>query len=257
MTAISPVDTDPMALITMLDTPIRLALFEVVADHPGLAEGEAGEDTEGVQRDQLGDVAVEDDDQDAGDRGEEDHAVGEHQPGAAVEELAWQEPVPGDDRCQSGEVGVGRVGGQDQDQERADHHHPEHDALAAVEVFGHQPQPVAVVSASVRLEMRRQHRHAEEARAEDHAHPHQCLRCVLALRAPECRHAVRDGFDSRQTQRRPTRTPAANMYRLRAGVALRGRDGSRATAGCRVSGRRAARRPGRSPVPSRISSMTT
>ena len=83
---------------------------------PGLAEGEPGEHAERVQRDQRRDVALEDDDQHAGDDGEEDDAVGEHQAVAAVGELAGQEAVPGDDRRQPGEVGVGRVGGQDQDQ---------------------------------------------------------------------------------------------------------------------------------------------
>ena len=51
--------------------------------------------------------------------GEEDDAVGEHQAVAAVEELPGQEAVPGDDRRQPREVGVGGVGGEDQDRERA------------------------------------------------------------------------------------------------------------------------------------------
>ena len=63
------------------------------------------------------------------------------------------------------EVGVRGVRGEDQDQERGDHREPEHDALAAVEVLGHQPEAVAVVLAPVRLQVRGQHRHAEEAAA--------------------------------------------------------------------------------------------
>ena len=80
-----------------------------------------------------------------------------------------------------GEVGVGGVGGEDQDHEGADHRQPEHDALAAVEVLGHQPEAVAVVLPTERLEVAGEHGHAEEARAQDPAHPHQRVRGVLAL----------------------------------------------------------------------------
>ena len=90
-------------------------------------------------------------------------AVGEHQPVAAVGELAGQEAVSGDDRRQPGEVGVGRVGGQDQDGERRDLRHPEQDALAVVDPRRHQGDAGRVLLAAVGLQVGGQDRDAEEA----------------------------------------------------------------------------------------------
>ena len=99
--------------------------------------------------------------------GEEDDAVGEHELVAAVGELAGQVAVAGDDRRQPREVGVGGVGGEDQDGERGELGDPEQHALAAVDVLGHQGDPGRVVLAAERLEVRGEHRDAEEAGAED------------------------------------------------------------------------------------------
>ena len=102
-----------------------------------------------------------------GHDGEEDDAVREHEPVAAVGELAGQEAVAGDDRRQPREVGVGGVGGEDEDGERGELRHPEQHVLAAVDVLGHERDAGRVLLAAVRLQVRGQHRHAEEARAED------------------------------------------------------------------------------------------
>ena len=99
--------------------------------------------------------------------GEEDDAVGEHELVAAVGHLPRQVAVAGDDRRQRREPGVRRVRGQHEDAERGELDHPEQHVLAAEHVLRHQRDAGRVVLAAVRLEMRRQHRDAEEPGAED------------------------------------------------------------------------------------------
>ncbi|MFT3853954.1 MAG: hypothetical protein QM733_14605 [Ilumatobacteraceae bacterium] len=222
----------PIALIVMPRRHFGSRQAQVVTDHPGLAEREAGEHAERVQRDQLGDVAVEDDDQDPGDDGQEDHAVGEHQPVAAVGELPREETVLGDDRRQPREVGVGRVRRQDQDRERRDLHDPEQHALAAVDVLGHQRDAGRVVLAAHRVQLGGQHRDADEARAEDRAHPHQRVRGVLRLRLLERRHAVADRLDARQRHR--AGREAAQQHQQRQGAGALGQLGGLGAGVCRV-----------------------
>ena len=85
---------------------------------PGAGHGEAGEDPDGVHRDERGDLGVGGEQE--GDRGagEEEDAVGEHEPVAPDGELAGQEGVLGDEADEEGEAGEARVGGQDQDEGR-------------------------------------------------------------------------------------------------------------------------------------------
>ena len=59
------------ALIASRARQSRLAQPEVVDDHARLGQREPGEHAEGVQRDQGRDVAAEDDDQHAGEQGQE------------------------------------------------------------------------------------------------------------------------------------------------------------------------------------------
>ena len=69
-----------------------------MANHPGLAEREREEDAEDVELDQARYLGVERDDQQAGDQGEQDDPVGEHQPVAAVGELMRQVVVAPEQR---------------------------------------------------------------------------------------------------------------------------------------------------------------
>ena len=144
-------------------------------------------------------LPLEDDDQHAGDERQEHDPVGEHEPVAAVGELAGQEAVAGDDRRQPREVGVGRVGGQDQDRERGDLGDPEQHALAAVDVLapsarcrsGRSRRGTAGGAAASTETPRKQ-------RAEDHAHDGDRRRRVLRLRLAERRHAVGHRLDAGQ-----------------------------------------------------------
>ena len=74
------------------------------------------EHADGVERDQPGDGGVGDHHEDGGAAGEGDDPVGEHQPVAALGELAGEEAVAGLEAGQAGEVGEAGVGGQHQDE---------------------------------------------------------------------------------------------------------------------------------------------
>ena len=87
-------------------------------NHARLAEREREEDAEDVELDQARDLGVERDDQQAGDQGEQDDPVGEHQPVAAVGELVRQVVVAPEQRREDREAVEGGVRGQDQDRRR-------------------------------------------------------------------------------------------------------------------------------------------
>ena len=84
-------------------------------DHAELGEGEAGEHADDVELDEPVEVGVEADDQRDRGRGEQQDAVGEHQPVAAVVQLPGQVAVAGQDRGQPGEAVERGVGGEDED----------------------------------------------------------------------------------------------------------------------------------------------
>ena len=64
----------------------------MVDDHSRLGEREPGEHADGVQRDEVGDVTAEHDDECSGQGGEHEDPVGEDEPVAAVGELAGRKP---------------------------------------------------------------------------------------------------------------------------------------------------------------------
>ncbi len=86
--------------------------------HARLRDRERDKDADHVQRDERVGVAAEHHQQQAGERAENQDAVGEGQAVALVHELAGQKAVAGDDGGQAREVGIRRVGRQDQDQHR-------------------------------------------------------------------------------------------------------------------------------------------
>ncbi len=152
-----------------------------------------------VQRDQGVGDAVERDQQRGGRRRQHDDAVREHEPVAAVRELARQVAVLGDDRRQAREPVVRGVRGEGEDRRGGELQEHERGTVAE-HGQAHLRHHRAVV-ARVRLEVVREHRHAEEQRAEEHPHPHQRGRRVLRLRAPERGHAVRDRLDAGERDR--------------------------------------------------------
>ena len=83
---------------------------------PALRHGEGDEDADGVEREQLVGLALEDDEEHAGQPGQDDDAVGEHEAIALGGELAGNEPVAGQEEGQPREVGERRVGRQQQDE---------------------------------------------------------------------------------------------------------------------------------------------
>ena len=86
---------------------------------PALAEREAHEHADRVQRDQQRGVAAEGDEQRRRDRGQEDDPPAVREPVAAERELARHVAVLGEDRGQPRERVEARVRGEEQDQRRA------------------------------------------------------------------------------------------------------------------------------------------
>ena len=151
----------------------------------------------------------------AGGAGEEDDPVGEDELVAAVGHLAREVAVAGDDRREGGEPGVGGVGGEHEDAERGELDDPEQHVLAAEDVLGHEGDAGRVVFAAVRLEVRRQHRDAEEAGAEDGPHDRQRQRGVAALGLAERLHAVGHRLDTRQCDGARRERPQEHEQRQR------------------------------------------
>ena len=85
--------------------------------HTGLRQREAEEDADRVERNERGGIAVEDPDEQHGDKRERDDAVREREPVAARGELAGQIALIGEDAAQAREVGERRIRGQHQDGE--------------------------------------------------------------------------------------------------------------------------------------------
>ena len=131
----------------------------MVDDHAGLAQREGREHAHCVQRDQGVGETAEGDDEYGGRPGEEDDAIGEHQPVAPVGELPRQIAVAGDDRRQPRKVRIGRVGGEGQDGRRRELQDPV-DGAAAVDGPPHLGDHRLVV-ARIRVEVMGEHRHAE------------------------------------------------------------------------------------------------
>ena len=75
-----------------------------VSDHPGLRQREAREHADDVELDQSIEIGVERPDEKRREDRQDDDAVAEHQPVAAVLELPRQEPVASEDRGEPREV---------------------------------------------------------------------------------------------------------------------------------------------------------
>ena len=114
-------------------------------------------------------------------------------------ELAGQVAVLGDDRRQAREAVVRGVRGEDEDRGGGELQEHERGPVAEhrqAELRDHRP-----VVARVRLEVVREERHAEEQRAEQHAHPHERGGRVLRLGTAERGHAVGDRLDPGERDR--------------------------------------------------------
>ena len=114
-------------------------------------------------------------------------------------ELARQVAVLGDDRRQAREAVVRGVRREHED--RGGRELQEHEQRPVAEHLQAELRDHRALVARVRLEPVREHRDAEEQRAEQHAHPHERRRGVLRLRAPERGHAVRDRLDAGERDR--------------------------------------------------------
>ena len=105
----------------LMATPLRQPGFtepKVVLGHPGLRQGEAGEDTDRVERDERGDLGAGGDHQGAGDTGEHEDAVRVHEAVASLGHLAREEAVARLEARESREVGETGVRRHHEDEHR-------------------------------------------------------------------------------------------------------------------------------------------
>ena len=188
--------------------PARLLLLLVVTHHARLRERERREHADGVERDQrVGDAAEGDDAAAPAAPARNEDAVREHEPVAAVGELAGQVAVAGDDRRQPREVGVGGVGGEGEDRRGRELQHEVDDGAVAEHRAAHLRDHRLLV-ARVRVEVVREHRHAEEQRAEDDA-PSTSASSPRSSTPAAGTRARRSRSPRRRSARpRPTRSPS-------------------------------------------------
>ena len=109
----------PMPLMTRPTCQLGSFLVTWCLAMPDCDSVKLEEHADGVERDELVDLGVGHEQQHDGGDGQRDDAVGEHQPVAALGELAGHEVVAGVEAGQAGEVGEAGVGGQHEDERRA------------------------------------------------------------------------------------------------------------------------------------------
>ena len=186
-------------------------------DHAELAEVEGHEDTDDVELDQLGRLGVEDDDQQARHRGQEDDAVAVGEPVAARAQRPRGEAVLGQDRAEHRKAVEGSVGGEHQD-DAGDGDDEVEAGREVVEDAGgdlrdHRvlvvarrqrpsprgPEPLELVGVDVAdHHLLGEHDDAHHHRDRDQAEHQQCRGGVAALGLAEGRYAVADRLDARQ-----------------------------------------------------------
>src|SRR4029077_9231214 len=96
---------------------MRATLFPPVDDHAELREGESQEGSHRVERDQPVCNAIEEDQQEAGEQGENHDAVGVDQAAAAIAEGVRQVIVLRDSAAETGEIGECSVRGKGENEE--------------------------------------------------------------------------------------------------------------------------------------------
>ena len=170
---------------------------------PDLAEREAEEDADRVERDQRVRVAAERRQQHEGDRRQQDDPPRVREPVAAERELAGHVAVLGQDRGEAREGVEARVRGEEQDQrgargERRDERRPARRTRLAPPA----PRPTDRPPRSGRRPYcDREDREPDEQDPEQHRHRGHRVGGVLRLGWLERRDAVRDRLDAGQRDR--------------------------------------------------------
>ncbi len=179
-----------------------------VHHHARLAERERHEHAQDVQLNQSGYRTVEHQDQQARHRGQDHHAVAEHQPVAAALQLLGHEPVGGQNRGQNRKAVEGGVRGQHQNGGGEALHGVEAERVVAEhgrrELGQHRPLlvvdghtgEVAQRVGDVNLRGGAEHRDAEHHGDAQPAHQQQRRRGVVRLRLAKRGRAVADRLDA-------------------------------------------------------------
>jgi hypothetical protein len=164
---------------------------------PALGEGEVGEHADGVERDQRGHDAAEDDDQDHRGEGQDADAARVDEAVADVVELARQEAVARHEGGQQGEAVEGGIRREHEDHHRDDLDEPERQAADPEDLAGDQGDdraPAALVGRDV--EPVGEHGQAAEHEGREHAQGGERRPGVIGRRRLEVRHAGGDGLDA-------------------------------------------------------------
>ena len=141
--------------------------------------------------------------------GEEQDAVREHEPVAAVRELAGQVPVAGDDRRQPGEVGVGGVGGERQDRGGRELQDTVHRTRCRTRAGPSARTPSGRGSGTGARRWASTDT-PKNSVPRMSAHPHQRRGRVLRLRPAERGHAVGDRLDAGERDGARARSPSGS-----------------------------------------------
>ena len=162
-----------------------------MAHHAALAEGEAEEHPEGVERDEAGGLCVEQEEKQRCERCEHDNPPAEDQPVPAGVEEAGDVAIPREDRCEPGKVSERGVRGEDQDTRGHDVEQGEEDG-AIPERLAAELGEDRVVFVRDKAVVASEQGRAHEEKGEDAAHPEQCGAGVLGSGLLERLHAVAD-----------------------------------------------------------------
>ena len=179
--------------------PAGLALAPPVPDHPDLAQREAHEHADRVERDQRMGVAAERPQQPECDGRQQHDAPRVGQPVAAERELAGHVAVLGQDRGQSREGVEARVRGEEQDERGAGGEgHEQGRSLAECRPRRHRDDRLAAGFGRAQAVLDGEQGQADEQDAEQDRHGGHRVGRVLRLGRLERRDAVGDGLDAGQ-----------------------------------------------------------
>ena len=178
-----------------LAQPALALLLPPMHHHAGLGEGEADEHPHRVEGDQAGHAGVEDHQQQGGAATQGEDAVAEHQPVPQGGQLAGQEAVLGQEGRQAREIGVGGVGGQQQDQQGGQLQHGKQHPIAEDQLAQLIQQRGAILSIH-NARVVGQGADPAEHRGQQQHHHGEHLAGIAPLHRPEGRHAVADRLDA-------------------------------------------------------------
>ena len=190
-------DGGPEAVDQGLALPAPSLFSPPVHHHAGLGKAEAQEHPHGIKGDQLADTAIEDDQQQGGETAEGIDAIAEYEPIAQGGELAGQIAIAGQKGSQPGEIGIGGVGRQQQNQQGGELQQCQQGAIAENPLTELVKQGGTVFQVN-QARLVGQGADAGEHHRQQQHHHRQNIAGIAPFHRPEGGHAVADRFNARQ-----------------------------------------------------------